>query len=160
MVPAAGEAPPGRRRHADSRVMGERPTGVPQLDQPNTKVKERPPFRGRLVRLRGNPTPHTAPASAPVGRHIAAMAGQPLGERAVPPRDANGEVVAVEKLQGPLWRGPRRCAKDLSYRGAEPQRLAARTSAHHDVMMICAKYVEVKAEEIRVDVEAMLRSVP
>ena len=36
----------------------------------------------------------------------------------------------------PLWPFPRRRA----YRGDDPHRLAARTSARHDVMMICAKY--------------------
>jgi hypothetical protein len=37
--------------------------------------------------------------------------------------------------------------EDLSYRGDEPHRLAARTSARHDVMMICAKYaIEMSRE--------------
>jgi len=46
----------------------------------------------------------------------------------------------VEKLQA-LYGLPLDAAlDDLSYRGDDPHRLAARTSARHDVIMICAKY--------------------
>jgi hypothetical protein len=39
---------------------------------------------------------------------------------------------------------------DLSYRGDDPHRLAARTSARHDVMMICAKHaIEMNRERER-----------
>src|SRR5262249_29346369 len=44
-------------------AMGERPAGMVQRDQPNTKAKERPYFRGRLARPRGDPPTSHAPAS-------------------------------------------------------------------------------------------------
>jgi hypothetical protein len=43
----------------------------------------------------------------------------------------------VEKLQVLYGRA---VLDDLSYRGDEPYRLAARTAARDDAMMICAKY--------------------
>jgi hypothetical protein len=46
----------------------------------------------------------------------------------------------VEKLQVLYGLSFEAALEDLSYRGDEPHRLAARTSARHDVMMICAKY--------------------
>jgi hypothetical protein len=46
----------------------------------------------------------------------------------------------VEKLQVLYGLSLEAALEDLSYRGDEPYRLAARTSARHDVMMICAKY--------------------
>ena len=88
------------------------------------------------------------------------MVGRPLRRaRVAAARGANGEVVTsphrpraglssvawrrlspVEKLQA-LYGLPLDTAlEDLSYRGDEPHHLAARTSARHDVMMICAKY--------------------
>ena len=88
------------------------------------------------------------------------MTGQPLQRaRRAASRDTNGEVVAfprraragispvawrrlspVEKLQVFYGLSLDAALEDLSYRGDEPYRLAARTSARHDVMMICAKY--------------------
>jgi hypothetical protein len=46
----------------------------------------------------------------------------------------------VEKLQVLYGLSLDAALEDLSYPGDEPHRLAARTSARHDVMMICAKY--------------------
>ena len=44
-----------------------------------------------------------------------------------------------------------------TYRGDDPHRLAARTSARHDVMMICAKYaIEMSRERERDRVVAEL----
>ena len=48
--------------------------------------------------------------------------------------------LGVEKLQILYGLSLEAALEDLSYRGDEPHRLAARTSARHDVMMICAKY--------------------
>jgi hypothetical protein len=46
----------------------------------------------------------------------------------------------VEKLQTLYGLALDAGLEDLSYRGEEPYRLAARASARHDVIMICAKY--------------------
>jgi len=59
----------------------------------------------------------------------------------------------VEKLQALYGLSLDAALEDLSYRGDEPHRLAARTSARHDVMMICAKYaIETSRERTRNDV--------
>ena len=91
-------------------------------------------------------------------------------------RDANGEVgppprrlraglspVAwrglspVEKLQSLYGLSLDTALEDLSYRGDDPHRLAARTSARHDVMMLCAKYaIEMSRERERDRVVAEL----
>jgi hypothetical protein len=88
------------------------------------------------------------------------MAGRPLRRsRNSRVREVNGEVATsvhharaglspvdwrrlspVEKLQVLYGLSLDAALEDLSYRGGEPHRLAARTSARHDVMMICAKY--------------------
>ena len=88
------------------------------------------------------------------------MPGRPLRRaRRATTRDANGEVTRpprrlraglspvawrrlspVEKLQSLYGLSLDAALEDLSYRGDDPHRLAARTSARHDVMMICAKY--------------------
>src|SRR5215469_7473182 len=88
------------------------------------------------------------------------MPGRPLRKaRRATTRDANGEfALSPRRLRAGLspvaWRGLSPVEKiqflyglsldaaleDLSYRGGDPHRLAARTSARHDVMMICAKY--------------------
>jgi hypothetical protein len=83
-------------------------------------------------------------------------------------RDGNGQVVPSRSLRAGLspvaWRRLSEVEKlqrlyglsldaaleDLSYRGDDPHRLAARTSARHDVMMICAKYaIEMSRERER-----------
>ena len=86
------------------------------------------------------------------------MAGRPLRRaRGAATRDANGvtspcrpraglspvawrRLSPVEKLQALYGLSLDAALEDLSYRGDEPHHLAARTSARHDVMMICAKY--------------------
>jgi hypothetical protein len=55
----------------------------------------------------------------------------------------------VEKLQVLYGLALDAALEDLSYRGGEPHRLAARTSARHDVMMICAKYAIETAASAR-----------
>ena len=56
----------------------------------------------------------------------------------------------VEKLQVLYGLALDAALEDLSYRGDEPYRLAARASARHDVMMICAKYaIELSRERDR-----------
>ena len=98
------------------------------------------------------------------------MAGRPLRRaRVAAARGANGEVVTsphrpraglspvawrrlspVEKLQALYGLSLDAALEDLSYRGDEPHHLAARTSARHDVMMICAKYaIEISRERDR-----------
>jgi hypothetical protein len=98
------------------------------------------------------------------------MAGRPLRKaRRAATRDANGEVAPsprrpragllpvawrrlsfVEKLQCLYGLSLDAALEDLSYRGDDPHRLAARASARHDVMMICAKYaIEMSRERER-----------
>ena len=98
------------------------------------------------------------------------MPGRPLRKaRSGATRDANGEVPsprrrlraglspvawrrlsAVERLQCLYGLSLDAALEDLSYRGDDPHRLAARTSARHDVMMICAKYaIEMSRERER-----------
>src|SRR5215472_9072487 len=98
------------------------------------------------------------------------MAGRPLRRaRGAMIRNANGEVgppprrlraglspvtwrglSPVEKLQSLYGLSLDAALADLSYRGDDPHRLAARTSARHDVMMICAKYaIEMSRERER-----------
>jgi len=83
------------------------------------------------------------------------MAGKPLRRaRAAAARDASEEALTsrlpkadispvacrglslVEKLQALYGLSLDATLVDLSYRGDEPYRIAARTSARHDVMMI------------------------
>jgi len=88
------------------------------------------------------------------------MSGHPLRRaRRDAAQDANGRVVTspprpraglspvawrrlspVEKLQALYGLSLDAALEDLLYCGDEPHRLSARTSARHDVMMICAKY--------------------
>jgi hypothetical protein len=98
------------------------------------------------------------------------MAGRPLRRaRAAAVRDASGDPVTsldrpraglspvawrrlspVEKLQALYGLSLDAALEDLSCRGDEPHRLAARTSARHDVMMICGKYaIELSRERER-----------
>jgi hypothetical protein len=97
------------------------------------------------------------------------MPGRPLRRaRGAATRDANGEVSPPRRLRAGLspvaWRrlsiverlqclyglSLDAALEDLSYRGDDPHRLAARTSARHDVMMICAKYaLEMNREHER-----------
>jgi hypothetical protein len=98
------------------------------------------------------------------------MPGRPLRKaRGAATRDVNGGVAPLpRRLRGGLspvaWRRLSEFEKlqrlyglsldaaleDLSYRGDDPHRLAARTSARHDVMMICAKYaIEMSRERER-----------
>ena len=97
------------------------------------------------------------------------MPGRPLRKaRSGATRDANGEVAPPRRLRAGLspvaWRRLSPVEKlqalhslsldaaleDLSYRGDDRHRLAARTSARHDVMMICAKYaIEMSRERER-----------
>src|SRR5215472_13752290 len=101
------------------------------------------------------------------------MPGRPLrrARRAASP-DANSEVALpprrlraglpqvawrrlspVEKLQALYGLSLDAAYEDLLYCGDEPHRLSARTSARHDVMMICAKYaIETSRERTRNDV--------
>src|SRR5215469_3702017 len=98
------------------------------------------------------------------------MPGRPLRRaRRAATQDANGEVAplprrlraglspvawrrlsTVERLQCLYGLSLDAALEDLSYRGDDPHRLAARTSARHDVMMICAKYaIEMSRERER-----------
>src|SRR6516225_8518034 len=98
------------------------------------------------------------------------MPGRPLRRaRRATTRDANGEIALpprrlraglspvswrrlspVEKLQCLYGLSLDAALEDLSYRGDDPHRLAARTSARHDVMLICAKYaIEMSRERER-----------
>ena|SRR6516162_9308900 len=98
------------------------------------------------------------------------MPGRPLRRaRRTATRDANREVAPLPRrlragLSPVAWRGLSPVEKlqalyglsldaaldDLSYRGDDPHCLAARTSARHDVIMICAKYgIEMSRERER-----------
>ena len=97
------------------------------------------------------------------------MPGRPLRRaRRAATGDANGKIAPprrlraglspvawrrlspVEKLQSLYGLSLDAALEDLSYRGDEPYRLSARTSARHDVMMICAKYaIETSRERDR-----------
>ena len=98
------------------------------------------------------------------------MSGHPLRKaRLAATQGANGRVVTsphrpraglspvawrrlspVEKLQALYGLSLDAALADLSYCGEEPHRLAARNSARHDVMMICAKYaIETSRERNR-----------
>jgi len=98
------------------------------------------------------------------------MPGRPLRKAcSAATRDANSEVALpprriraglspvawrrlspVEKLQALYGLSRDAALEDLSYRGDDPHRLAARTSARHDVMIICAKYaIEMSRERER-----------
>ena len=99
-------------------------------------------------------------ASASGSCHIPWLAGKPLRiarnlrvregnpDVSVYPRRARGglspvawrRLSPVEKIQVLYDLSLDAALDDLSYRGNEPHRLAARASARHDVMMICAKY--------------------
>jgi len=80
------------------------------------------------------------------------------GEVAPPPRPrragrtphARRRLSPVEKLQALYGLSLDAALDDLSYRGDDPHCLAARTSARHDVIMICAKYgIEMSRERER-----------
>ena len=100
-------------------------------------------------------------------RHTRPMSGRPL-RRARTAADANGQPVLsrlpragispvawrglspVEKLQALYGPSLDAALEDLAYRGDEPYRIAARTAARHDVMMIAAKHaIELSRERER-----------
>jgi len=92
--------------------------------------------------------------------HLRAMPGRPLRKAgSVATRDANGKVAPPPRrlragLAPVVWRRLSlsfdAALEDLSYRGDDSHRLAARTSARHDVMMICAKHaIEMSRERER-----------
>ena len=134
--------------------------------------RDAPPRRihARDPQLHPNPVePENACVRVPSLPHLRAMPGQPLRRaRRAATRDAKGEVAPprrlraglspivwrrlspVEKLQSLYGLSLDAALEDLSYRGDDPHRLAARTSARHDVMMICAKYaIEMSRERER-----------
>ena len=80
------------------------------------------------------------------------------GEIALPPRRLRAglspvawrRLSPVERLQCLYGLSLDAALEDLCYRGDDPHRLAARTSARHDEMMICAKYaIEMSRERER-----------
>ena len=90
--------------------------------------------------------PRRDPRRKRPGCHLAA----PPESRPPNGRLASRRLSPVEKLQALYGLSLDAALEDLSYRGDEPYRLSARTSARHDVMMICAKYaIETSRERDR-----------
>ena len=94
----------------------------------------------------------------PLRRARAAAARAANGEVAPPPRRLRAglspgdwrRLSLVEKLQSLYGLSLDAALEDFSYRGDDRHHLAARTSARHDVMMICAKYaIEMSRERDR-----------